>query len=116
MKQGQQQNAARGRMPPQSQQQQQKQNPAVEMPGDSLGRLDVQFGGLDLQFGGQTAASSDNTNGGSSSANATTGAYDFNGTSAGSQPVTASQQQPESVSVDNKYLGDKSSKDNSCST
>lgn len=26
--------------------------PAVEMPGDSLGRLDVQFGGLDLQFGG----------------------------------------------------------------
>ena len=114
MNQGQQPNAARGRMPPQSQQQQ-KQNPAVEMPGDSLGRLDVQFGGLDLQFGGQTAAapSSDNTNGGSSSANTTTGGYDFNGTSAGSQSVTASQQQqqPESVSVDNKYLGDKSSKD-----
>ena len=30
--------------------------PAVEMPGDSLGRLDVQFGGLDLQFGGSGSA------------------------------------------------------------
>ena len=28
------------------------------MPGDSLGRLDVQFGGLDLQFGGSTSANS----------------------------------------------------------
>ena len=114
MKQGQQQSAARSRMQPQTQQQQPKQNPAVEMPGDSLGRLDVQFGGLDLQFGGQTAAaaSSDNTNGGSS-ANTTTGAYDFNGTSAaGSQPVPVAPT-AESVSVvDNKYLGDKSSKDN----
>ena len=33
------------------QKQQQKQKPAVEMPGDSLGRVDVQFGDLDLQFG-----------------------------------------------------------------
>ena len=33
--------------------------PAVEMPGDSLGRLDVQFGGLDLQFGGSGSANSD---------------------------------------------------------
>lgn len=33
--------------------------PAVEMPGDSLGRLDVQFGGLDLQFGGSGSASSE---------------------------------------------------------
>lgn len=31
--------------------------PAVEMPGDSLGRLDVQFGGLDLQFGANSANS-----------------------------------------------------------
>lgn len=30
--------------------------PAVEMPGDSLGRLDVQFGGLDLQFGGNSGS------------------------------------------------------------
>ena len=29
------------------------------MPGDSLGRLDVQFGGLDLQFGGSGSANSD---------------------------------------------------------
>lgn len=40
--------------------------PAVEMPGDSLGRLDVQFGGLDLQFGnssGANTANSDNIGG-----------------------------------------------------
>ena len=39
--------------------------PAVEMPGDSLGRLDVQFGGLDLQFGGtgSSTANSDNISG-----------------------------------------------------
>ena len=38
--------------------------PAVEMPGDSLGRLDVQFGGLDLQFGGSgNSANSDNISG-----------------------------------------------------
>jgi len=33
--------------------------PAVEMPGDSLGRLDVSFGGLDLQFGGSASANSE---------------------------------------------------------
>ena len=29
------------------------------MPGDSLGRLDVSFGGLDLQFGGSASANSE---------------------------------------------------------
>jgi len=36
--------------------------PAVEMPGDSLGRLDVQFGGLDLQFGGSGTQNNDAMN------------------------------------------------------
>ena len=31
---------------------------AVEMPGESLANLDVQFGGLDLQFGASNEASS----------------------------------------------------------
>ena len=35
--------------------------PAVEMPGDSLGRLDVQFGGLDLQFGNSSGANTANS-------------------------------------------------------
>ena len=109
MKQGQQQQS-RSRLPPQ--QQQQQQNPTVEMPGDSLGRLDVQFGGLDLQFGGggsgsggQTS-SDNNTNGGGSSSAGAAGAYDFNGQSAAAAtPVTAAQQ-PESTAdaTSNKYL------------
>ena len=37
--------------------------PAVEMPGDSLGRLDVSFGGLDLQFGGSASANSESMTG-----------------------------------------------------
>jgi hypothetical protein len=38
--------------------------PAVEMPGDSLGRLDVSFGALDLQFGGSASANSESMSGG----------------------------------------------------
>lgn len=38
--------------------------PAVEMPGDSLGRLDVSFGALDLQFGGSGSANSESMTGG----------------------------------------------------
>ena len=37
----------------------QKQNPVVEMPGDSLERLDVQFGDLDLDLILQTSATND---------------------------------------------------------
>ena len=33
------------------------------MPGDSLGRLDVSFGGLDLQFGGSASANSESMTG-----------------------------------------------------
>ena len=46
---------------PQMQPRSSSKAPAVEMPGDSLGRLDVQFGGLDLQFGGSGSANNDNT-------------------------------------------------------
>lgn len=45
--------------------------PAVEMPGDSLGRLDVQFGGLDLQFGPGSAQS------GSANAEMTATGFEF---------------------------------------
>ena len=35
---------------------------AVEMPGDSLSNLDVQFGGLDLQFGAGSNNENNSTN------------------------------------------------------
>ena len=47
--------------------------PAVEMPGDSLGRLDVSFGALDLQFGGS---------GGSANSESMSGGFEF-----GANPV-----------------------------
>ena len=50
-------------------------NSAVEMPGDSLARLDVQFGGLDLQFGGGSSAASDSVS-----------SFEFNG-NAGQGPA-----------------------------
>lgn len=55
--------------------------PAVEMPGDSLGRLDVQFGGLDLQFGGGA---------GSASSEAMTSGFEFGSTSGGGDDKTPS--------------------------
>ena len=55
--------------------------PAVEMPGDSLGRLDVQFGGLDLQFGGGA---------GSASSEAMTSGFEFGSTPGGGDDKTPS--------------------------
>merc|ERR1719220_3075808 len=66
--------------------------PAVEMPGDSLGRLDVQFGGLDLQFGGSGSANSDAMTG-------STG-FEFGSASTGNQQVDPNDQKTSSgVSV-----------------
>merc|ERR1719232_1430733 len=50
----------RARLPPPSR----IPSSAVEMPGagDSLSKLDVQFGGMDLQFGGSSANDSNNSN------------------------------------------------------
>ena len=48
---------------------------AVEMPGDSLANLDVQFGGLDLQFGASNDGSGGSSVGGGSSG------YDFRASS-----------------------------------
>ena len=77
---------------------------AVEMPGESLARLDVQFGGLDLQFGGNSSADPNNSN----AAAAAGSGFEFNGSSAAA-PASASedkfggdktqQQQPAVVSV-----------------
>ena len=69
--------------------------PAVEMPGDSLGRLDVQFGGLDLQFGGSGSANSDAMTGSSGFEFGSTSTQDPDKTSSGvgslsSKPVTDS--------------------------
>merc|ERR1712012_1391942 len=46
----------RARLPPPSK----IPSSAVEMPGDSLSNLDVQFGGLDLQFGGAPGSNNEN--------------------------------------------------------
>ena len=46
---------SRSRMPPSSK----IPSSAVEMPGDNVTQLDVQFGGLDLKFGG--SSSNDNS-------------------------------------------------------
>ncbi|XP_040581218.1 uncharacterized protein lig isoform X2 [Lepeophtheirus salmonis] len=69
---------------------------AVEMPGDSLTKLDVQFGGLDLQFGAPTST-------GDSSVSGTNGGFDFGGTSntSGSSSATGES---------SKYLGGGSDK------
>ena len=85
-------NYNRSRMPPPSK----IPNSAVEMPGDSLARLDVQFGGLDLQFGG----------GGSSANSDSVSSFEFNGNlPAGQGPSQATQQ---NISKEDKYLsGDK---------
>jgi len=50
----------RARLPPPSR----IPSSAVEMPGagDSLSKLDVQFGGMDLQFGGSTGSANDSNN------------------------------------------------------
>ena len=62
------------------------------MPGDSLGRLDVQFGGLDLQFGGSGSANSDAMTG-------STG-FEFGSASTGNQQVDPNDQKTSSgVSV-----------------
>jgi len=83
-------NYNRSRMPPPSK----IPNSAVEMPGDSLARLDVQFGGLDLQFGG----------GGSSANSDSVSGFEFNG-NAGQGQSQAIQQ---GTIKEDKYLsGDK---------
>jgi hypothetical protein len=62
------------------------------MPGDSLGRLDVQFGGLDLQFGGSGSANSDAMTGSSG--------FEFGSASTGNQQVDPNDQKTSSgVSV-----------------
>jgi hypothetical protein len=89
-------NYSRSRMPPPSK----IPNSAVEMPGDSLARLDVQFGGLDLQFGGGgSSANSDNVN-----------SFEFNGNIPGNagQGPSQSQTTQQSTIKEDKYLsGDK---------
>ena len=83
-------NYNRSRMPPPSK----IPNSAVEMPGDSLARLDVQFGGLDLQFGG----------GGSSANSDSVSGFEFNGNAGQGQSQSAQQ----STLKEDKYLsGDK---------
>ena len=89
-------NYSRSRMPPPSK----IPNSAVEMPGDSLARLDVQFGGLDLQFGG--AGSSANSDSVSS--------FEFNGNIPGNagQGPPQSQTTQHGTTKEDKYLsGDK---------
>ena len=89
-------NYNRSRMPPPSK----IPNSAVEMPGDSLARLDVQFGGLDLQFGG--GGSSANSDGVSS--------FEFNGNLPGNavQGPSQSQSTQQNTNKEDKYLsGDK---------
>merc|ERR1719188_1288780 len=89
-------NYNRSRMPPPSK----IPNSAVEMPGDSLARLDVQFGGLDLQFGG--AGSSANSDSVSS--------FEFNGNLPGNavQGPSQSQSTQQNTNKEDKYLsGDK---------
>ena len=71
---------------------------AVEMPGDSLARLDVQFGGLDLQFGaggsgGQSSAASGGA--GTSDTNNGGGGFEFNG--AASSVVVSNNKEGDSV-------------------
>merc|ERR1719400_1618798 len=85
-------NYNRSRMPPPSK----IPNSAVEMPGDSLARLDVQFGGLDLQFGG----------GGSSANSDNVSSFEFNGSMAGNAPGQGPSQSTQPK--EDKYLsGDK---------
>ena len=89
-------NYSRSRMPPPSK----IPNSAVEMPGDSLARLDVQFGGLDLQFGG----------GGSSANSDSVSSFEFNGNMQGNpgQGPSQSQATQQNTSKEDKYLsGDK---------
>ena len=89
-------NYSRSRMPPPSK----IPNSAVEMPGDSLARLDVQFGGLDLQFGG----------GGSSANSDSVSSFEFNGNIPGNagQGPSQSQTTQQSTTKEDKYLsGDK---------
>ena len=70
-----QQQQSRSRMPPPSK----IPNSAVEMPGDQLGRLDVQFGALDLQFGGgSNSANGDNVN-----------SFEFNGSGGASNAASS---------------------------
>merc|ERR1719400_1260098 len=85
-------NYNRSRMPPPSK----IPNSAVEMPGDSLARLDVQFGGLDLQFGG----------GGSSANSDNVSSFEFNGNLTGNAPGQGPSQSTQPK--EDKYLsGDK---------
>eukprot|EP00095_Tigriopus_kingsejongensis_P005358 maker-scaffold34_size539781-snap-gene-2.9 protein:Tk05358 transcript:maker-scaffold34_size539781-snap-gene-2.9-mRNA-1 annotation:"protein lingerer-like" len=78
--------AARSRVPPPSK----IPSSAVEMPGESLTRLDVQFGGMELQFG------SGGNPGAQQAVNAASDAFEFNGSS---------------LDESSKYLaGDKSAK------
>ena len=89
-------NYNRSRMPPPSK----IPNSAVEMPGDSLARLDVQFGGLDLQFGG----------GGSSANSDSVNSFEFNGNLAGNagQVPSQSQSTQQNTNKEDKYMsGDK---------
>lgn len=71
----------RARLPPPSK----IPSSAVEMPGESLSNLDVQFGGLDLQFGANSESS------------ATSGGFDFSG-GRGSASLSSS-----SKDLDSKY-------------
>ena len=89
-------NYNRSRIPPPSK----IPNSAVEMPGDSLARLDVQFGGLDLQFGG----------GGSSANSDSVSSFEFNGNVPGNagQGPPQSQTAQQNRANEDKYLsGDK---------
>lgn len=78
----------RARLPPPSK----IPSSAVEMPGDSLSNLDVQFGGLDLQFGGTNNESNSSAN------------FDFNA-APGPGGVTATPPGPQKVqdSLESKY-------------
>jgi len=75
----------RARLPPPSK----IPSSAVEMPGDSLSNLDVQFGGMDLQFGG--------SNNDSNSSN-----FDFN--AAPGPGVSSTPPGPPKDSLDSKYV------------
>lgn len=66
-----------GRRPPTAAAAVSSKVPAVEMPGDSLGRLDVQFGGLDLQFGGGSASASNDMSSAAAASAATAGGFEF---------------------------------------
>jgi len=78
----------RARLPPPSK----IPSSAVEMPGDSLSNLDVQFGGLDLQFGGSNNDSNSSTN------------FDFNAAPGpGGLNATPPSQQAAKDSLEMKY-------------